>query len=210
MAYDHVPLTYQGHPLPNGAPAGAPVCWGSAYNSEDRTCRNCPFAGTCRNEVLRKDLAARPVGVQPTPPPSPYYAAPQPVYVAPRPVNMPPPQYSAPQPVPIRYGTPGPAPVQMQQQPPQRATPIQPAPLQYGYGSFYDPMYYALGQVPEPFRPQVQGESFLERVMKNMMLAGVGAIFKEGLLAVRQLQWWPQPKEITAGERTVDVTPARS
>lgn len=216
MAYEHVPLTHQGYPLPlatqqgtpQPAPYGAPGCWGSGYNSEDRVCRNCSYSGTCRNEVVRKDLAARAVGVPAGPPPSPFFA-PQPVQWAPQ-VR---PQQSAypqpPTPVAVRYG---PQTVAPQSQPQQRQAPqpLQPAPLQYGYGSMYDPMYYALGQVPEPFRPQVMGESFMERVVKNMILAAAGSVFKEGLLAVRQLHWWPKPKELPAAEHVVDVNSPRS
>jgi hypothetical protein len=209
MAYEHVPLMYQqpyhstGVPLPVvGAPQGSPHCWGIQYNSEDRTCRNCDYQGTCRTEVIRKDLAARPVGAAPVPPPS-YTTPPAPVRTIP--VN-----YAAPPPTPYQYytqpqppQTPGAvryAPQATQQQAPR---PLQAPPPQYGYGSTYDPMFYALAQVPEPFRPQVLGETFVQRVAKNMVLAGFEALLKEMVLGVRQLQWWPKPA--TAAQQTVEV-----
>lgn len=209
MAFTYNPILRQPYPLPIasggqgaiGAPDGAPPCWGTGYNSEDRTCRVCQVQGTCRNEVIRKDLNARPVGAgnPPPPPTQPYY--PPRNYAPAQPAQYYQPQPQPQQPVQVRY-----APPATQQ---QAARPLQPAPLQYGYGSTYDPMFHALATVPEPFRPQMQGESFMERVMKNMALAGLEAVMKEALLGVRQLFWWPRtPAATVASESVIDVTKA--
>ncbi len=60
------------------------------------------------------------------------------------------------------------------------------------YGRTSDPLHFALFQ-PPPFRPQMEGESFMERVGKNLALdLGTMALFHLGL-ALRQMVLPPQP-----------------
>jgi hypothetical protein len=62
------------------------------------------------------------------------------------------------------------------------------------YGWLHDPLYYTMAATPPPVRPQMQGESFVERVAKNAALAMVESLFGQCFLAVRQLILPPKPK----------------
>jgi hypothetical protein len=76
--------------------------------------------------------------------------------------------------------------------------------VNYGYGAVHDPMLWAFSQVPDPFRPQVTGEAFAERIAKNMILAGIEAVMREAMLGVRALFWFPRQEALP---QQIDVTP---
>jgi hypothetical protein len=69
----------------------------------------------------------------------------------------------------------------------------------YGYGWTPDPLYYSIHAAPPPLRPQFQGETFFERVVKNAALGMMESFFKEMFMAVRQTFWQP--------DKVIDVTP---
>jgi hypothetical protein len=80
---------------------------------------------------------------------------------------------------------------------------MQPPMQQPPYGWLHDPLYYTMAATPPPVRPQMQGESFVERVAKNAGLAMVEAFFGQCFLAVRQLILPPAPKK----PEVIDVQP---
>ena len=92
---------------------------------------------------------------------------------------------------------PMPAPVPVQH-------PVQMSALDW-YGRFQDPLHYSLMTAPPPYRPQMPGESFFERVMKNVGLAMLEAVAMQGLLAVRQMVLPPEAKS----SNIIDVTPEK-
>lgn len=81
-----------------------------------------------------------------------------------------------------------------------------PARFQDWYGRVQDPMFYAVTTAPPPFRPQFEGESFGERVMKNAGLAMAEAAVGQVLLAIRQMFLPPGPVRPTS-DQVVDVPP---
>lgn len=176
-----------------------PSCWGRTdiYDSEDRECRNCGFQSSCRAQVIKL------TPTQQTPPvntPAPYYhsyapyTSPQP---APAPVAAPIVKYHPPAPAPI---VPAPAPVA-----PTYTAPVVkavPAPMQQPqavpvqqdwYGRMQDPLFFTVLS-PPPFRPQMQGESFGERVLKNLALDLTAMAAGHLMLALRQMLLPPVPK----------------
>lgn len=183
-----------------------PPCWGKLYSEGDKDCKVCGFQSSCRSEIVRLNVN-KPVGFaaasvqQPAPSPAPYYAAysgqqyaPLSPYVAPPPAPAqlaPAPMYRA-QPVVTQVVAPRP-PAQVQQAPQQQQS-IYPAPTNYGYGWLQDPLYNTIQAVPPPMRPQFPGESFIERVGKNMLLSMVESFFAQGFLAIRQLVLAPSPE----------------
>jgi hypothetical protein len=68
-----------------------------------------------------------------------------------------------------------------------------------------DPLYYTIHAAPPPMRPQLQGEGFFDRVVKNAALSMMESFFASMFLAVRQMIWAPDP-EPPRGQ-VVDVTP---
>lgn len=82
----------------------------------------------------------------------------------------------------------------------QMITLAQPTPTVGWYGAVPDPMMHLLGASAPPFRPQVQGETFMTRLLKNMMLAAGEALLDQAKLGLRQVVWLPEIPE-------TDVTP---
>jgi len=89
---------------------------------------------------------------------------------------------------------------QMQGNPFQMITLAQPTAAVGWYGAVPDPMMHLLGASAPPFRPQVQGETFMTRLLKNMMLAAGEALLDQAKLGLRQVVWLPEIPEM-------DVTP---
>lgn len=201
-----------------------PGCWGKTdvYDNQSRDCRGCGFQSSCRDQIIKQTMANQPAVPNMSVPsystqfltPTPF-AVPQPQQVAPPPMFHPaayapqvpqPPQPPQPQQVPVQVMKfnpptfPAPAaPPQMFQQP----RPPQPQPVQQQmgmgmqdfYGRVQDPLFFALMQ-PPPFRPQMEGETFMERFGKNLMLdLGAMACFHFGL-ALRQMFLPPQPPSL--------------
>lgn len=184
-----------GEPTPPRLPATAlsdrPRCWGKSLDETSRECRGCGFQASCRDEMIRQNVN-RPLAVPPVPQyygtPSHPYTVPQPVPVTLRPMAV------TPQALESAARTVVPAP---------RPVAAQPQTQQYGYGWLNDPMFMTVHSAPPPMRPQLPGESFFERVMKNVGLSLLEQVFKEGFLAVRQMILPPTPKETV-----VDVQPS--
>jgi hypothetical protein len=65
-------------------------------------------------------------------------------------------------------------------------------PPAYHYGWLNDPLYYSGVATPPPMRPQLAGETFFERVVKNMGLSMMESMFFQGYLAVRQMVLAPE------------------
>lgn len=186
------PFLY-GDPATNSSVLGPrPPCWGtSKYDNEDRECRNCGFQNTCREQTIKTKTAVVPTVAVPTavPTPSNYFSQFQPAtaYAAPRPLPavqarpiVPPSPVPVQPAVPIHQTVPIQAVAQHQQMPPM---------IQDRYGQFQDPMFVTIKATPGIMRPQLPGESFPERVMKNMALASLESAIGEVLLGVRQFLW---------------------
>lgn len=184
------PFLY-GDPATNSSALGPrPPCWGtSKYDNEDRECRNCGFQNTCREQTIKAKTAMVPTAAVPVavPTPSNYFSQFQPATA-----------YAAPRPLPAVQARPivPPAPPAI---PVQQVVPIQPIAQQHQqqmsqivqdrYGQFQDPMFVTIKATPGIMRPQLPGESFPERVMKNMALASLESAIGEVLLGVRQFLW---------------------
>lgn len=178
--------------------SGKPACWGKSYEDGNRECRNCGVQGSCKDEVIRNNVNRpafsfyQPYQQQtfqaPAPQPPTYYQvpAPQPTYqqVQFRPTYQP-------QQVPVQS-------VQTQFRPP---VPQQQMAPPYQYGWVQDPLQYQLFSSPPPFRPQLDGETFFERVVKNTGLAMLESILGSMLLAVRQMVLEPPNHQV------VDASP---
>lgn len=165
-----------------------PPCWGtSKYDNEDRECRACGFQHTCRDQVMKSIPVATPA---PAPVASSYYSQfqPQAQYAVPAPVVV---QQVAP------VAPPQPQVVQVKPAPVQEVRPVAPAVPQVKdrYGQFQDPMFVTIKSTPSVMRPQLQKESFAERVAKNMVLASTESALGELLLGVRQFLWAPKDEE---------------
>lgn len=209
--------------------AERPKCWGRQYDSEDRTCKGCSWQVTCKEQVIRGALErqpqspptmSQPTYYQPYPPPTQYtvpqqvpVAGPQPSYYqqpATRPTTVatvaPPPPAQQPQYQMVQFRAPAPpaqAPQQQMQPPAQPMMPVAQQPQPYyadRYGQYQDPMVMYLHAAPPPYRPQFEGESFWERMGKNIALSMAEAAIGGLLLGVRQLMLPPGPP-------TIDVDP---
>ena len=166
-----------GAPTPSTA---RPKCWSASFDEGTRECRGCGFQVSCKEETLRvrANRQVTPVQQQYSPQYQPY-AVPQPVtYPAPQVV----PQFRG---LPLAQIPPQQVPQQVRPQTVQQIHP--PPPQQYGYGWIQDPMYYTLTSAPPPMRPQIETETFLNRVLKNAALAILEAFFGQCLLAIRQM-----------------------
>lgn len=198
---------------------GYPPCHSRVdrFDSESRECRGCGFQVSCRESVMKQIAnSQKTVPVMPQAA-IPYhqqfqtqpYAAPQPVHMStvPAPVQQPMPmQQWAPTPQ-IRtvpqapqtsmYQRPQTQPAPQQMQPPVQQWTQQPptqAPMDW-YGRVADPLFNTMMAAPPPFRPQTFGETFWERVGKNILLdLGTLACFHFGL-AFRQLLFPAQPAQ---------------
>lgn len=163
-----------------GAPSDTqlrPRCWGEErfHNMDTRQCRTCTFNMSCRDEIYRLR------GWQSAPPPG---------------YQVQPPSSSQ---VPVHIGPPAAAAPTRNAQPP---TSIYPPTERYQYGWLTDPLYYTMCASPPPMRPQLQGENFWERIVKNMVLSAGESMFMHAFLAMRQLVL---PPEEPARTQTVDV-----
>lgn len=147
-----------------------PPCWGtSKFDNEDRECRVCGFQNTCREQTVRAKTAVSPTTsyFSQFQPPTPY-AVPQPVVHA---IPVPP--------------------------APQMRVPVAPSPVpqQTGltdrYGQFNDPLFGTMKSTPSVVRPQFPGETYPQRIAKNMMLSSIEGALGELLLGVRQFLWTP-------------------
>lgn len=184
-------------------PLGRPGCWGrpDIYDSEDKECRGCGFQNTCRNQVIKLTPNQQMAPVQTTAPYYPYQPAP---YTAPQ-SAMP-----APVPAPVQIARYQPAPMPAPIAPPTYMAPVKvPAPLptvqpQYSqqgfpaqqdwYGRMQDPLFFSVLS-PPPFRPQMLGETFPERVFKNLLLDVTALAFGHLMLGLRQMILPPQPQD---------------
>ena len=172
-----------------GGQPDRPRCFGDEryHNPNTRECRACTVQMSCRDQIVR---ARNYQAVAPPPPVSPY----QQTGYAPQ--------------VPMT----GPAPLQVIQQPQsyspqvrQQPAGVFPAPPQYGYGWLTDPMYYSMAASPPPMIPQLEAETFVERLGKNMMIDALRSLTWQLHLAARQWVWpTPEPK---MGETSTEVTP---
>lgn len=161
-----------------------PRCWGKSYDENDRECKGCGFQASCREEVFRKNAEPRPVTAS-------YWAA-----QAPRP-------YAAPiqvQPMAVQPYVP-PFPQMATMRPVAQPVQASPGPMPaHRYGWLQDPMYQVVHSAPPPMRPQMQGEGFMERMVKNVALSMLEKGVAECLLAIRQMVFAPKPQ-------TIDVVP---
>ena len=166
--------------VPTAGVAQRPACWGNiaAHDPTSPACRGCGYQNSCRDDIVRlnNQRSQQQQFQQPQ-----YYSTP--AYQPPVqqvPVYQQPPVY---QPQSVSMSRPAPAAMAK----PQQAAQIYPVPQNYGYGWIQDPMYYSMVAAPPPVRVQLQGENFVERVVKNAGLAMVESLFGQCFLAVRQL-----------------------
>jgi hypothetical protein len=158
-----------------------------------RECRGCTFQNSCRDTVYRARNQAAPAYAPPNYiPQQPMTYAPAPAY-APAPQQFRQPMQQAPMPVVQPAQVPTQVPTQALAAP-RQASPLYPVPAQYDYGWLHDPLHQAMSACPPPIRPQLMGETFVERVAKNMFLSAAEAFFMHGFLAIRQLVLPPEPK----------------
>ena len=169
---------YQYAPVPVPA-VERPRCWGLSFDETNRECRGCQVQGTCRDEVFKKHAAQQ----------RPYYGAPS---------------YALPQaPIPLPYQPPVAAPAPRAVPVPYQAAPGQQSVIPaYGYGSTWDPITPQLYAAPPVHRVQLPGESFMERMFKNVALGMLEAFAINLVLGVRQAVWAPKKDP----ERLVDAT----
>lgn len=180
-----------------------PRCWGKSFDETDRECRGCGFQNSCKDELIRNNVN-RPRGAMA----APAYYAPQPVrpYATPQavhPLQQPVTSYPYHQPVapPASNVMTVAKALSPMMGPPQ----LQPTPQAHRYGWLQDPLYWTIHSAPPPMRVQMDGETFLERVVKNAALAMLEKGAAECFLAIRQMLLAPAPGPV----RTVDyITPA--
>lgn len=183
-----------------------PSCYGKSYDNETRECQGCKFQTNCRDEVIkaRNNMSTTtdyyrnfgygganimplrsPVAQAPTPQILPQY----PQYPPNRPTLFPSATPQLSQIVPVGY----------------------PTPARYGeYGWLQDTLHYTMASSPTPMRPQMPGESFGERAMKNAGLAMAEAFFMQAVLAVRQLVLAPNALPQTEHQQIVRPEAPRS
>jgi hypothetical protein len=195
-----------------GAVDNRPRCWGQSFNSEDPECRRCAFQASCRDQVIRMNVNRQvqvPQAPAPVSPTQQYFQNfQQPVYNPQPYLPSAPVAQQATVPV-VQAPQPPPQPVRVQAPiPPRPMTPVapqQPAPI-FGandwYGRVQDPMMYHIGAAPPPYRPQMEGESFFERVSKNVGLAMMEGFFGQLFLAVRQMVLPPAPRPVAQQDRS--------
>lgn len=186
-----------------------PPCWGKSFEDGNRECRGCGFQGSCRDEVIRASMN-RTVYPQ-VPQYQPYFQqqAPQVQYpqipVAP-PVQVP--QYQPPQQSVLFSRLSRAAPQQQPQMMPQMMMPQiqnQQTSIPYGYGWVPDPMHHYVHTTPPVFRAQMPGESFGERMVKNIGLSMLESLFATMFLSVRQMVWGPEIRP-----QVIDAVPVQS
>lgn len=183
--------TWQYNPT---AATSRPPCFGNPQvrNNASPSCQRCPSSADCVSTIQQ---SGRPVAAPyygPTPTQS--YTQPQlSTYIQPKPFIPPPPpgyQHSPPlgysqQPQVQGYHPPQPQ--------PQFAAPaFQQNTGGDQYGWFQDPLHQWIAGSPPPVRPQMQGESFAERIGKNIILAIIESLLTQCLLAFRQVRLPPK------------------
>jgi hypothetical protein len=97
---------------------------------------------------------------------------------------------------------------QQPQQPQQMMMPPNPMPqtsIPYGYGWVQDPMHRYIHTTPPVFRAQMPGESFGERMVKNIGLSMLESLFSTMFLSVRQMVWGPEVRP-----QTIDAVPIQN
>lgn len=154
-----------------------PPCWGtSKFDNEDRECRTCGFQNTCREQTIRAKSAVAPT--------TSYFSQ-----------FQPPTSYAVPQTIVQNIPVP-PAPQQMRVPvaPSPQVVPQQPG-LKDRYGQFTDPLFATIKSTPSVVRPQFPGETYPERIAKNMMLSSIEGALGELILGVRQFLWTPSHDE---------------
>lgn len=203
MAFDYnQQQRYGAPPAQQYGPQGRPGCWSNEryYNPNGNECRRCPFAPSCRDEIVRiRNFNAQ-------------GQYPQPHVVAPPAYG-----YAIPPPPPVHATT-----VPVQYVPPPNAQPLArpmatpqstmfPVPAAYQYGWLTDPLYYTMAASPPPPIPQLPGESYMARVGKNMAKSALLAIAEEAYFALRQWVWAPEFPQMQqpASTTVVDVPPQR-
>lgn len=172
-----------------------PRCWGNEreFNPNLRECRGCGVQGSCRDEILRSRNHQSQQGYP--------YQQPAPQQTAWYPGYQVPPPGSAPGQLPVVQGPPQPPrTVAIQPQPQQPS--LFPQPQQYQYGWLHDPLYQQMFAVPPPMIPQLPGESFLERLGKNMVRDAGVAMAANLYWALRQMVLPP----VDPRQNVVDVS----
>lgn len=184
--------------------APRPRCWGmpEAYDLSSRECRGCSSQNSCGDTVQRSRNARAFQARQAPPGPAYPQAAPQQAYYGPTYRAPAVAQSFQPQAVPLPVQQPPvqqyvPQPQQQIIQHPQTQQPVRvyDPPPAYHYGWLNDPLYYSGVATPPPMRPQLAGETFFERVVKNMGLSMMESMFLQGFLAVRQMVLAPGAPE---------------
>lgn len=208
------------------SPMSPPSCYGRSYDNDSPVCSSCSINSACRQEIMK--VAFQPQFQPPAPPAPGQQAIPYQPYRTPTPYQ--PPTYSAPP----SYSAP---PWMQQQQPsypPQQAfrVPVATAPqvpaqaaqqmvaqavqhvlqgMPYSpigvYGAIPDPAIAMLSSIPPIFRPQMTGETFWVRVLKNLGARLLEVLLDEAKIAIRQAVFPPVPTHPpVASQTTVDVS----
>jgi hypothetical protein len=156
----------------NGISSQRPNCWSDAryFNPNTRECRGCSFVTSCRDEITR--IQNRSVSNYP--------------YQTPAPTQQPSPMPAQ------QIGLPNRQVPAVQSPVNQPVISAYPAPQRYQYGWLSDPLYYTMQASPPPMRPQLEGESFMERMFKNMALDASASAVANVYWAIRQAVLAPE------------------
>ena len=188
-----------------GSSAAKPVCWGRDFSDGNAECRGCPFLSSCKDHIIRSNVN-RPGVPQAMPAPVPMYPQQvQPMYQA-YPVPMPQQAMVPVQQMQPSYVRPAPPPppqpqyrtqqaVQQQPQAPLVPTQFANMPPQDWYGKVQDPLFLLITTAPPLMRPQMVGETYAQRWIKNVGLSMMEAALAHTFLAVRQLFLPPAPPD---------------
>lgn len=201
--------------MPIFKPAAAPGCWGSKYQDGERECEQCRYNDSCRSAMLERvvnptsevrsnvslpmvrtnypppQAPAPPRYIYPqtpTPPPPPPMTVANPVIPLPSRPYIAPPVSQLP-----KVTTPAPPSYQPQQQVPQsyyHSTTGYSIPDHRNANPLV-PMHRPGAAAPAYYFTQYPGESVSIRVIKNLVLRGLEAIFHELLQFFRHWTWPP-------------------
>jgi hypothetical protein len=170
-----------------------PRCWSDEryHNPKTNECRSCRFQTSCRDQILRT-RGYQPAAPAVATPVAPYYNQSFiPGYQVPPPGSQ----------VPVHVAPQNQQPIQQQVvRQPQPSNGVYPAPARYAYGWLNDPMYYQMAASPPPMIPQLDEESFFERLGKNILIDGLRSLTWQLHLATRQWVWEP-------GQRMIESQP---
>jgi hypothetical protein len=167
-----------------------PPCWGNprSFDPNSRECRSCGVQSSCKEKADQNRIA------QPWAPPV-IPSVQQAPWQAPWQMPVSPPQQQ------WTTNPWGQKPMQ-QWQPPAVSQPAPPPQVVYVlqnggefYGRYNDPVHYAIASAPLPPRQQMQGETFLQRFMKNVFLGALESVTEEALKGVRQMILPPGPQQ---------------